>query len=255
MIKSLSKNKIFHQQHSTFVFFIQTIAFISFTYLFWIPLEKLYITALVYFLITCIGGTITYHRLLSHKSFKTNKIIKYFGVLCGVWGAYGSPLAWVAIHRKHHRYADTEKDPHSPLFKKWWQVQWLSIFENVNLSYVPDLRKDKFLRFLHKNYGRIHLIIWLVLILIDPAAFLYAYLWPAFLVWNLASLVNTLGHQFGYRNFEVNDNSKNNWWLAILVFGEGWHNNHHRYPTRFTFKEKWWEFDISEWIIRLIRIK
>ncbi len=212
-------------------------------------------TGLVYFLISCVGGTITYHRLLSHGSFVAPSWFEKFGVLCGIWGAYGSPISWAAIHRTHHRYADRKGDPHSRRFLSWWRVQWTSMLVRPNLREAHDLLSSPFLVFVHRNYLYFPFIIIALLAVIDPWAILYAYVWPAVLVWNLASLVNTIGHSIGYRNYEVADDSKNIWWLALVTFGEGWHNNHHARPSRFFFRTKWWEFDLSEWIIRLVRKK
>lgn len=214
---------------------------------------ELLIATMSYFFMACIGGTITYHRLISHKAFKSPQWFKILGLLCGAWGGYGSPLSWAAVHREHHRFVDLPQDPHSPLHKSWWQVQWLSALEKPNLRYVPDLFLDKLTIFFHRNYLRLHLLLVILIALISPRALLYAYLWPAFFVWNLASLVNVLGHRVGYRNWETKDSSQNNWILGILVFGEGWHNNHHAKPNRFSFRKNWWELDISEWVIRLIR--
>lgn len=248
-----SIEKIRSQKHSVLLFLVLILGGLSFLFLPYIGFDKILITLVVYFFTTCIGGTILYHRYLSHKSFVCPKWFFYFASLCSVWGLYGTPLAWAAIHRQHHQSTDTEKDPHSPLFKRWWEVQFLSSLETPNLMLIQDLTRNKFLVFLHKRYLLIHLVITIALLLISPAMFLYLYLWPAFLTWNIASLTNNLGHTYGYRNFETNDASRNFWPLAILVFGEGWHNNHHANPGKYSFKQKWWEFDIAGSIIGFIK--
>lgn len=225
---------------------------------FWAPsLSKteLAIGVFVYFLIGCVGGTVTYHRLLSHRAFRAPRWFRIFGSLCGVYGFYGSPLAWASVHRDHHRWSDTEKDPHSPLFKPWWDVQIFSFLYTPRFRNIPDLTADPFLRFVHKHYLKIHVGIILILVAIDPFAVFYAYLWPAFFIWHFASSVNVLGHLTGYRNFQTKDSSRNNWWLSLLVFGEGWHNNHHAHPARASFSSKWWEIDPGNWIVNLVKVR
>ena len=220
----------------------------------WLAPGSLLVTAFVYTLTACVGGTVTYHRLLSHRSFKAPRWFEVLGILIGVYGLFGTPLNWVAIHRQHHSHTDCPTDPHSPLYQPWWQVQWLSLLAKPNLRYTQDLISDKFLVWIQRNYLKIHSVIIISWISLKPSYLLYAYLWPSFLVWNFASMTNTVCHKFGYRNFETLDSSKNVWWLSILVFGEGWHNNHHAHPSRPSFSKKWWEIDLGALIIRCVAI-
>lgn len=208
------------------------------------------IVFLVYFITGCFGMTMTYHRLLSHKSWEPPKWFVYFGSLAGFYGLVGSPVAWVAIHREHHHYTDKEKDPHSPKHHGFVKVQWLSMFDKVNPKYSAHLLRDKFQIFLHKKYFLIHSLIFLFWIIIDPMMAVAAYLAPAAVLWNMGSFINTFTHMFGYRNFNSNDNSTNVHILGYLVWGEGWHNNHHAAPNNPIFKEKWWEIDIGGWFIK-----
>lgn len=232
---------------------VQILGALSFLLLPIVPLHFLWVTLIVYFFTTCIGGTITYHRLFSHRAFRPRKWFKFLGLISGVWGLYGSPIAWASVHRSHHAHVDTPQDPHSPLYQPWWRVQWLSMMSIPQMRNVRDLLRDPMVVFFHRHYYQLHVFIILGLILIDPKALLYAYVWPAILTWNLASSVNWLGHVVGYRNFNTRDNSRNNPLLGIVVFGEGWHNNHHAHPRRYSFREKWWEIDPSEYVIRLIK--
>ena len=192
----------------------------------------------------------TFHRLLSHNSYNSPKWFYYLGTLCGFYGLTGSPIAWAAVHREHHRYTDKELDPHSPLHKSFISIQWLSMFETPKVRYVPDLLKDKFQVFLHKNYFYIHACIAITFLLIDPFMLVYLYLVPAAILWNAGSFINTLTHMFGYRNYDTKDNSKNLFLLGFLMWGEGWHNNHHASPTNSQFGKKWWEIDIGGFLIR-----
>lgn len=219
----------------------------------WLSPLNLLVTAFVYFLIACIGGTVTYHRLLSHRSFRAPRWFEITGTFIGVYGLYGTPLNWVSIHRQHHSHTDKPLDPHSPLYQPWWRVQWFSILAKPNLRYTQDLLSDKFLVWIQKNYLKIHFFIIVFWCVVKPSYLFYAYLWPSFLVWNFASMTNTVCHKFGYRNFDIPDSSSNVWWLAIMVFGEGWHNNHHAQPSSPSFSKKWWELDMGMWIIKLVK--
>lgn len=215
------------------------------------------ITLLVYFLITFLGGTITYHRLLSHKAFKPYVWFQYLGPILGSMIGAGSTIAWVANHREHHQYADKPKDPHSPHHQAWYKVQWGSMFHKPRIKYAVDLLRSPFHLALHKYYWLLHIVYASVLFMISPMAVVYAYLAPASLAWNAASVVNVVNHYkfFGYRNFETPDKSVNNPFTALLVGGEGYHNNHHARPTSYSFSQRWYEIDISAFIIKFFLAK
>lgn len=213
------------------------------------------ISLFVYFITGCFGMTITFHRLLSHNSWKAPKWFHIFGTIAGSYGLTGSPIAWCAIHREHHRHSDKEDDPHSPLHKGFVKIQWLSMFETANIKYVASMTRDNFLMFVHKNYFIIHTLILLFWLSIDIKLACAAYLTPAAILWNAGSLINTINHLSGYRNFETKDNSRNQPILGYLVWGEGWHNNHHHDPLNPSFKKKWWEFDLGGFFIKLLEVK
>jgi len=209
----------------------------------------------VYFITGCFGMTMTFHRLLSHKSWNAPKWFEYFGSLAGTYGLTGSTIGWVAIHKEHHHYTDQEGDPHSPVHLGFFRVQWLSMFETPNPRYVVRLIRSKFHAFLHKWYFALHLAIAVIWYLIDPMLLVSAYLFPAMILWNAGSFINTLTHMTGYRNWETTDNSTNIPLLGILMWGEGWHNNHHHDPQNPSFKHKWWEFDLGGWFIKKLEQK
>lgn len=234
------------KRDSFLLFFAQLIAHLSIIPLIMYGQWYHYLMAFfVYFVTGCLGMTMTFHRLLSHKSYNSPKWFYYLGTLCGFYGLTGSPIAWAAVHREHHRYTDKELDPHSPLHKSFVSIQWLSMFETAKIRYVPDLLRDKFQVFLHKNYFYIHACIAIILFLIDPFMLVYLYLVPAAILWNAGSFINTLTHMFGYRNHDTKDSSTNLFLLGLLMWGEGWHNNHHASPANHYFGEKWWEIDIG----------
>lgn len=210
----------------------------------------------IYFLTGCLGVSITLHRYHSHRSFDFKfAILERIGSLLSVWGLIGSPMAWVNNHRAHHRYTDRAHDPHSPSILGFVRVQWFSMFTSVaRLKYVRILIKDPWHCWVHKNYFIIHATILITLLLTCGILWTATlYLVPAAILWNAGSLINNLCHgSFGYINHKLNDFSKNNFILGYLVWGEGWHNNHHYRPANKTFKEKAWEFDLSYQIIRLV---
>lgn len=206
----------------------------------------------VYFVTGCIGMTVIYHRLLSHKSWDAPRWAEIVGTLCATYGLTGSSIAWVAIHREHHHHTDKEKDPHSPKHKGFIAVQWFSMFEKPNPKYALHLIKDPFHLWIHKHYLHLHIAVIAILAAIDPMLLLCAYLAPAAILWNAGSFINTLTHMVGYRNHDTADDSTNIWWLGYFMWGEGWHNNHHARPTDPNFKHRWWELDVGHMVIKLI---
>lgn len=197
--------------------------------------------------------TMTYHRLLSHKSWIAPSWFEKFGTLAGTWGLTGSSIGWVAIHREHHRFTDKTGDPHGPAQKGFYTVQFLSMFEKPNIKYVVDLIRNPFHARIHQYYFYIHLLIFVTLLLISPAILVSCYLAPAAILWHGGSFINTLTHMTGYRNHETSDTSRNIWWLGIFMWGEGWHNNHHANPHNCSFKHHWWEIDIGGFFIKLLK--
>lgn len=241
---------------SYYLFAFQAIAHLSLIFLVIFGSWYHYLIAfLIYFITGCFGMTMTYHRLLSHKSWNPPTWFEYFGTIAGAYGLTGSPIAWVAVHREHHHHSDKEKDPHSPHHHGFFRVQWLSMFDKPNPKYAAHLLRDNFQVFLHQHYFKLHLIIIAFWLIIDPMLLIAAYLAPAAILWNMGSFINTLTHMIGYRNFETRDQSTNVSWLGFLMWGEGWHNNHHANPKNSSFKVKWWEFDLGGWFIKKLEVK
>ena len=191
----------------------------------------------VYFLNGCLGMTMTYHRLLSHRSWNAPKWMEYLFTLFAVIGMTGSSIAWVAIHREHHKFEDTEKDPHAPQYKGWFWAHFLSMFAKVNPRYVTDLMRDPFHKFVHKHYLDINILYGVVLYLIDPMAVLYAWLVPAMVLWNGGSLIVSTSHRNGTQN--------NDLVFAVSTWGEGYHKTHHDHPGWARFGK----VDLGGWLI------
>lgn len=205
----------------------------------------------IYFCTGCLGITVTFHRFLSHRSFEMSptleKLFSFFGAL----GGTGSALGWVALHRAHHQHSDLDQDPHSPTNGKL--ALFLSRYRfQLNKWAVRDMIADPFHRTVHAYYHVILLFWALVWLTLDFKLFLFVVAVPmAIQIW-VSILSNCFNHLLGYRNFETNEKSTNNFFIALISWGEGWHNNHHRHPHHWNFQVKWWEFDISAWVIRLI---
>lgn len=220
------------------------------------------VAALLYW--ACIGWGIGmgYHRLLTHRSYKVPKAIEYFFAICGALTLEGGPIFWVATHRVHHQRSDQPGDPHTPRDGEWWSHMGWIMFgtpkhnATAMLSkYAPDLGRDPFYRWLN-TYHYVPLVI-LGLILLGFGGL-------SMLLWGVALrvvlglhatwLVNSATHLWGRRRFKTRDDSRNNWWVALLTFGEGWHNNHHAHPSSARHGLAWFEFDPT-WIqIKLLSL-
>ncbi len=219
------------------------------------PIKYWLIAILIYAIQYCFGGTITYHRLLSHSSFKPPLWFYYVGSILGVMSCSGSPIAWVATHKKHHRFTDQKNDPHSMRFVAWYKVQWLTMLVPAEPKYAAHLLRSKFQIFLHKYYFAIHAAYAIVLYAIKPELLIYIYLAPAALVWEAGSIINTVCHKWGYKNYDIPDDSKNNKFIAFFTFGEGLHNNHHAKQSLYNFSRKSDEIDLASFFITFLKKK
>jgi len=215
------------------------------------------------------GITIGYHRLLAHRSFSCSKLVEYFWVFAGLMAFEGSPIWWATIHRAHHHFVDTPKDPHSPRFGLQYAFTgWLNEKEykpHVQPSVLSkDLLKDPIYRFLEQdgNLMRGHAM-GFALCFAFRAAIWYFYGWVPALASLLAGvavlgiplMLNVVCHipKAGYRLYAVDDDSVNVWWVGILALGEGWHNNHHAAPGSAKTGMRFWEFDLSWLTIRAMK--
>lgn len=233
---------------------LHIIATISFAgQLFFGNINDWMLTSLVY-IVVAISLTMTYHRHLAHKGFefKNEFVRKLFISICSICSGFSSPIVWVAIHREHHRFSDTEQDPHLGTKLRYLpKLHFTSFFIEPKLKYAVDIARDPLCRFLHNHYFKLHVLYALILFLINPWLVITFYLTPVFLLWHAGNLVNSISHLYGYKNFETKDNSRNNWFVALTFFGE-WHNNHHYNPRNPKHGFKWYEIDITYNIIRLL---
>jgi stearoyl-CoA desaturase (delta-9 desaturase) len=229
-----------------------------------------------FFVFGILGVNVCYHRLLTHRGFKCSKWFEYSLTILGVCALQGSPAYWVAVHRRHHQHSDERPDPHSPLVNFLWaHVGWLLVEKGDltqltwTLRYAKDLRRQPFYRNLERSYVWVVLGSWVIFFaggfigdLLSGSTALKAMqfassvlLWGVVVrtiaVWHITWSVNSITHLWGYRNYETDENSRNNVLVGILAGGEGWHNNHHADQRAAKHGHRWWEIDLSYWIIRL----
>jgi len=253
-----------------------TILLWQFGWMGWIHLVMM----LVGVVVTEWGITVGFHRLLAHRSFDTYRWVRAVWTALGALALQGPPLVWCAVHRAHHHHSDEEGDPHSPhgYGTGWWNclrgfwhshTTWLfkSHWVSPELNrYVPDLMKDRLVVWVNRLY-----YIWVILSLAIPAALggllttatgsggfwmgvLLGFLWGGlvrvFLVQHITFSINSICHLFGRREYHSDDLSRNNLLCGLLAQGEGWHNNHHAFPTSARHGLRWWQFDMS-WLLIL----
>lgn len=228
---------------------------------FGISFEMLLLSLLGYFIYGCLGIVVTFHRLLTHRSYKTSPFVEKLFALFGSLGCTGSPIAWAAIHVNHHLKSDRLEDPHSPHFKglKIFLLNYEKEIDPLTKWRLRSLITNRYYQFLHRYYILI-LLSWSSLLFIVGGAELMLFLhWiPVSITIFMSNLVNYIGHKpswlGSYRRYNLQDKSTNNWLWAIPSWGETWHNNHHRHPKKYYSGEKWWEVDISGLIIKLIKL-
>jgi stearoyl-CoA desaturase (delta-9 desaturase) len=212
----------------------------------------------VYFLFGCWGVAITFHRLVSHRSFQSPVWFKLVGLTLGSLGGVGTSIQWTAVHRDHHRHTDTENDPHNPSggIKNFLQMQFLTMLVDSSPKYVTDLLRDPVHQRFHQYYWLIHALYAMILFLIDPFAVIYAYLIPCLILWHVMSALGTFAHTplFGKQPNVQNNKSTNLWFLGYFAFGEGWHNNHHAVASDYKFGKEKWQLDLGAWVIDKIKI-
>ena len=243
-------------------------------------------------LIVMVGGVfffgqsinLCYHRVITHKAVVIPKWLEHAYVVLALCCLQDTPAKWVAIHRYHHQYSDHQEDPHSPLVTFLWaHVGWLCVRNSSTHSiatfakYAPDVLKDPFYMRLEKSYR------WVWYFIAHAALFAgvgfaigaigagpgaavgeglrmgaSVLVWGVFVrvvaVWHITWSVNSVTHAMGYQNYDTGDRSRNNWLVALLAVGEGWHNNHHADQASASNRHRWWEIDLTYLNIRLLQV-
>ena len=226
------------------------------------------------------GITLGYHRLLAHRSLTVPKWLEHGFALFAQCSLQDTPAKWVTVHRMHHVYSDETPDPHSPLVNFLWShFNWL-FYQNTATrtitgmqKYAHDILQDPFYMRFEKTYlGPViylsHLLMYSVVgavigwmttgtgmgaLQFSLSLFVWGGLVRTVLGWHVTWSVNSLTHLFGYRNYDTNESSKNNWFVGVVALGEGWHNNHHHDPAAASVWHRWWEFDLTYCVIFVLK--
>src|SRR5579863_3143297 len=229
--------------------------------LFFFTWTALFVAAFLWWLSTSLGVGVCYHRLLTHRGYKTPRWVEYVLTVFATLSLEGGPIFWVATHRIHHKFSDQDGDPHSPRDGKWWaHAGWILVGDALRQDvatlkrYVPDLAGDN----VHVWLTKYHLL---------PTALLGVALYAIggfrLVLWGICFravvglhatwIVNSVAHIWGSRRFKTRDTSTNNWWVALISFGDGWHNNHHAYPVSARHGFEWYEIDFNWYTIWIFK--
>lgn len=231
--------------------------------LFMFTWKALVVTLVLWWISGSLGIGMGYHRLLTHRGYKTPRVVEYFLTLCGSLALESGPLQWVVTHRIHHAHTEIPgKDPHTPRDGGWWaHMGWIlrgpaQHHDQATMErYAPDLLKDRFHVWLSTWY-------FLPLVLLAVGLFIFGgwsvMMWGIFVRTTIGLhatwLVNSATHMWGSKRYDTNDDSTNNWLVALVTFGEGWHNNHHAHPRAARHGVAWYELDINWWGIRTLQL-
>lgn len=223
--------------------------------------KALIVSAVLYVFAINMGIGMGYHRLHTHRGYSTYKWVEYALAVCGTLSLEGGPIFWVATHRVHHQLSDHPGDPHTPHEGTWWaHAGWIMSGEALHSEtallsrYAPDLARDRFHVLLSKYHWVPLTTVGLLLLAFGGWSFV---LWGIFFRVTMGLhatwLVNSASHLWGSKRFPTRDDSRNNWWVALLTGGEGWHNNHHAHPVSARHGLKWYEFDPNYYGIWLLK--
>ena len=228
------------------------------------------IVALALYAIRMFALTGFYHRYFSHKAFRTSRVVQFVFAAIGATCVQRGPLWWAAHHRHHHRHTDTPDDPHSPRHQGFWwsHMGWFLTPRGfrTNWDAIPDLRRFPELRILDRfdillpvllAVGLYQLGSWLqhahpTLGTNGPQLLVWGFFISTIVLFHATVTINSLAHVFGSRRFDTRDDSRNNWLLALITFGEGWHNNHHHFPGSARQGFRWWEYDMTWYGLKMM---
>ena len=230
--------------------------------LFFFSWQALAVAVLFWWVAGSLGIGMGYHRLLTHRGYKVARPLEYFLTVCGTLALEGGPIPWVATHRIHHAQTERDGDPHSPRHGGWWShMGWIlngkSLHHDTAMTarYVPDLAKDRFYLWLTHWHFLTTVAVGLLLFAVGGWPLV---LWGIFVrtvfSWHATWFVNSAAHMWGSRRFETRDDSRNNWWVALISHGEGWHNNHHAHPAAARHGLAWYEIDVNWLGIRTLQL-
>jgi stearoyl-CoA desaturase (Delta-9 desaturase) len=238
---------------------------------FWVGWSQVAVaTAAVTYFTRVFGLTAFYHRYFSHRSFKTSRWFQFVGALLGSAAGQRGPIWWAAHHRDHHRHSDQPGDVHSPHQHGFWfsHMGWFMTreYHATRERNVPDLLRYPELRFLERYdfliagllavamYAWGAFLAWFApqLGTTGPQMLVWGFLLSTIFLYHVTYSINSIAHVFGTRRYATRDDSRNNLWLALVTFGEGWHNNHHYYPAAARQGFYWWEIDVTYYVLVLL---
>lgn len=235
---------------------------LAFLALFFFSWTNLALFGLFYFISGCLGITFGYHRLLTHRSFKAPRWIERLSATCGVLALEGGPLRWVSHHRMHHAFTDTNQDPHNANEGFWFShMGWMLVnrkqFDDKarQMKFARDISQDPYMRFLENPLVQIGIQVALgigIWVGFGFGAMLWAIFFRVVFLYHVTWLVNSACHMWGYRRYETSELSRNNWIVGILAWGEGWHNNHHAHQSVAPAGHRFYEIDVTYYIIRTL---
>lgn len=203
------------------------------------------------------GVTAGYHRYFSHRTFKTGRLFQFVLAFVAQSSAQRGILWWAANHRHHHRYSDADEDVHSPVLRTFWYAHVGWIFDDKNdktdLAAVRDLAKFPELVWLDRHrYVPPMLLGAAVLAVGGWSGLVVGFFWSTVALWHATFAINSVAHLVGRRRYLTGDHSRNNWWLALVTFGEGWHNNHHHYQGAACQGFRWYEVDLTYYALKAL---
>ena len=228
------------------------------------------VAAVLLYAVRMFAITAFYHRYLSHRSYRTSRLVQFLFAVLGNSSCQRGPLWWASVHRHHHQHSDEEVDAHSPVVHGFWwsHIGWITSTKNFPTDYsrVRDLQKFPELVFLNRHdqlvpvvYGA---LLWLTGWLLERYApglgtngaqmFVWGFFISTVVLLHATFCINSLAHVFGSKRFKTSDDSRNNFLLALLTLGEGWHNNHHRYASAARQGFFWWEIDVSYYLLKVL---
>ena len=224
--------------------------------------SALAVAAVLMYLSGGLGITLCYHRALTHRGLRLRKPLEYVLAILGTLALQGDPIRWVATHRKHHAHSDSQGDPHGRnVGFRWAHVRWLYKQNDAMPTddelrrFAPDLYAQPFYRVLRYIHGPLQLALACGLFALGGWSWV---IWGVFvrlvISYHSTWLVNSAAHSLGYRTYRTPDLSTNCWWVALISWGEGWHNNHHAFPYSARHGLRWFEIDPTWWSVKTLAV-
>lgn len=222
------------------------------------PTRAALLLALALYALRIFGITAGYHRYFAHRTFKTSRAFQFVLAVLGTLAAQKGVLWWAGHHRNHHKYSDQPEDLHSPKQRGFWwsHMLWFLVpkYDQTPVEKIRDFAKYPELRWLNKYhlvppaFLALGCFVWL-----GMPGLVWGFLFSTIVLWHATFTINSLSHVFGKQRYRTTDTSRNNWLLALLTWGEGWHNNHHYFQSSANQGFFWWEIDLTYYVLRVLR--